>query len=87
DTSMDGCESELAPAHQAAADGDMDTLTRVIQTDPVLLECTDSEGYVPLAHAVMAEKLDSVKLLLKMGASVNRQDNMGRTCLAMAAYQ
>ena len=41
---MDGCESELAPAHQAAADGDMDTLTRVIQTDPVLLECTDSEG-------------------------------------------
>ena len=40
-----------------------------------------------MAHAVMAEQSDSVKLLVKMGASINAQDNMGRTCLSMAAYQ
>lgn len=44
-------------------------------------------GLTPLSHATMAEQLDSVKLLVKVGASINAQDNLGRTCLAMAAYQ
>ncbi len=44
-------------------------------------------GLTPLSHAVIAEQLDSVKLLVKMGSSINAQDNFGRTCLAMAAYQ
>lgn len=44
-------------------------------------------GLTPLAHATMAQELESVKLLVKMGASINAQDNLGRTCLIMAAYQ
>ena len=64
-------------------------VTCKVRSEALCESCSSgvSLGYVPLAHAVMAEKLDSVKLLLKMGASVNRQDNLGRTCLAMAAYQ
>ena len=41
----------------------------------------------PLGHAVQASRLDSMKLLVKMGAAINTQDKLGRTPLAMAAYQ
>ena len=44
-------------------------------------------GLTPLAYSVIAEQLESVKLLVKMGANINVQDFMGRTCLSMAAYQ
>ena len=44
-------------------------------------------GLTPLAHAVLAGQVDVVKLLVKMGASINSQDHLGRTCLSMAAYQ
>ena len=54
DHSMDGTESELSPAHRAAADGDMDVLTHAIQTDPVLLECTDAEGEVLLSFVTVS---------------------------------
>ena len=113
-------------AHQAAANGETETLMRAIRADPTILEHKDVDGkqihhiyesfihtymyinvyypscdsvnYItffygyltgltPLIHAVMAEQLDSVKLLVKMGASINTCDSMGRTCLSMAAYQ
>ena len=35
---------ELFPAHQAAAAGDLDTLTAVIRADPTVLEMFDDEG-------------------------------------------
>lgn len=44
-------------------------------------------GLTPLLLAVMTEKLESVKLLVKMGANINAQDALSRTSLAIAAYQ
>ena len=35
---------DLFPAHQAAAAGDLDTLTAVIKADPTVLEMYDNEG-------------------------------------------
>ena len=44
-------------------------------------------GAVLLMHAVHAEQMGSLKLLVKMGASLNVQSRDGQTALAMAAHQ
>ena len=37
-------------------------------------------------HAVSGRQVDTVKLLLKMGANINMQDAYGRTSLCLATY-
>uniref|UniRef100_A0A9L0TPK0 Ankyrin repeat domain 55 n=1 Tax=Equus caballus TaxID=9796 RepID=A0A9L0TPK0_HORSE len=72
--------------YQAASNGDVNALTSVIREDPSILECCDSEGCTPLMHAVSGRQVDTVKLLLKMGANINMQDAYGRTSLCLATY-
>uniref|UniRef100_A0A8C3C2W0 Ankyrin repeat domain 55 n=1 Tax=Cairina moschata TaxID=8855 RepID=A0A8C3C2W0_CAIMO len=79
-------EIDLTVVYQAAASGDVNTLTAVIREDPSILECCDSEGCTPLMHAVSGRQVDTVKLLLKMGANINTQDAYGRTSLSVATY-
>ncbi|XP_054843505.1 ankyrin repeat domain-containing protein 55 [Eublepharis macularius] len=79
-------ETDLTLVYQAAANGDVNTLTAVIREDPSILECCDSEGCTPLMHSVSGRQLDTVKLLLKMGANINTQDACGRTSLSLATY-
>uniref|UniRef100_A0A8C9N3K5 Ankyrin repeat domain 55 n=1 Tax=Serinus canaria TaxID=9135 RepID=A0A8C9N3K5_SERCA len=79
-------ELDLAVVYQAAANGDVDTLTAVIREDPSILESCDREGCTPLMHAVSGRQVDTVKLLLKMGANINTQDACGRTSLSLATY-
>ncbi|XP_042731238.1 ankyrin repeat domain-containing protein 55 [Lagopus leucura] len=79
-------ETDLTVVYQAAANGDVNTLTAVIREDPSILECCDSEGCTPLMHAVSGRQVDTVKLLLKMGANINTQDACGRTSLSLATY-
>uniref|UniRef100_A0A672KNZ6 Uncharacterized protein n=1 Tax=Sinocyclocheilus grahami TaxID=75366 RepID=A0A672KNZ6_SINGR len=79
-------EVDLNVVYQAAANGDVNTLTATIREDPSILECCDSEGSTPLMHAVSGRQVDTVKLLLKMGASINTQDACGRTSLSLATY-
>ncbi|NXA09439.1 ANR55 protein, partial [Sapayoa aenigma] len=79
-------EMDLTVVYQAAANGDVNTLTAVIREDPSILECCDREGCTPLMHAVSGRQVDTVKLLLKMGANINTQDACGRTSLSLATY-
>ncbi|XP_042303310.1 ankyrin repeat domain-containing protein 55 isoform X1 [Sceloporus undulatus] len=79
-------EVDLTVVYQAAANGDINTLTSVIREDPSILECCDSDGCTPLMHAVSGRQHDTVKLLLKMGANINTQDACGRTSLTLATY-
>ncbi|XP_072215665.1 ankyrin repeat domain-containing protein 55 isoform X2 [Excalfactoria chinensis] len=79
-------ETDLTVVYQAAANGDVNTLTAVIREDPSILECCDSEGCTPLMHAVSGRQVDTVKILLKMGANINTQDACGRTSLSLATY-
>ncbi|NWZ96287.1 ANR55 protein, partial [Nesospiza acunhae] len=79
-------EMDLAVVYQAAANGDVNTLTAVIREDPSILESCDGEGCTPLMHAVSGRQVDTVKLLLKMGANINTQDACGRTSLSLATY-
>uniref|UniRef100_A0A2R9CG73 Ankyrin repeat domain 55 n=1 Tax=Pan paniscus TaxID=9597 RepID=A0A2R9CG73_PANPA len=77
---------DLTMVYQAASNGDVNALTAVIREDPSILECCDSEGCTPLMHAVSGRQVDTVKLLLKMGANINMQDAYGRTSLCLATY-
>ncbi|XP_004608498.2 ankyrin repeat domain-containing protein 55 isoform X1 [Sorex araneus] len=79
-------EVDLTMVYQAASNGDVNALTSVIREDPSILECCDSEGCTPLMHAVSGRQVDTVKLLLKMGANINMQDAYGRTSLCLATY-
>ncbi|XP_058536082.1 ankyrin repeat domain-containing protein 55 [Ochotona princeps] len=79
-------EVDLSMVYQAASHGDVNALTAVIREDPSILECCDSEGCTPLMHAVSGRQVDTVKLLLKMGANINMQDAYGRTSLCLATY-
>uniref|UniRef100_A0A8C5KV57 Ankyrin repeat domain 55 n=1 Tax=Jaculus jaculus TaxID=51337 RepID=A0A8C5KV57_JACJA len=79
-------EVDLAMVYHAASNGDVGALTAVIREDPSILECCDSEGCTPLMHAVSGRQVDTVKLLLKMGANINTQDACGRTSLCLATY-
>ncbi|KAM9519192.1 ankyrin repeat domain-containing protein 55 [Salvelinus alpinus] len=79
-------EVELNVVYQAAANGDVNTLTATIREDPSILEYCDGEGSTPLMHAVSGRQVDTVKLLLKMGTSINTQDACGRTSLSLATY-
>ncbi|XP_004703767.1 ankyrin repeat domain-containing protein 55 [Echinops telfairi] len=79
-------EVDLSMVYQAASNGDVNALTAVIREDPSILECCDSEGCTPLMHAVSGRQVDTVKLLLKMGANINMQDTHGRTSLCLATY-
>ncbi|XP_045421629.1 ankyrin repeat domain-containing protein 55 [Lemur catta] len=79
-------EVDLTVVYQAASNGDVNALTAVIREDPSILECCDSEGCTPLMHAVSGRQVDTVKLLLKMGANINTQDAYGRTSLCLATY-
>ncbi|XP_059775291.1 ankyrin repeat domain-containing protein 55 [Balaenoptera ricei] len=79
-------EVDLTMVYQAASNGDVNALTAVIREDPSILECCDSEGCTPLMHAVSGRQVDTVKLLLKMGANINMQDAYGRTSLCLATY-
>lgn len=44
-------------------------------------------GLTPLAQAVHCQQMAAVKRLVKMGADINAQDGLGRTCLCIASYQ
>ncbi|OCT58046.1 ankyrin repeat domain-containing protein 55 isoform X2 [Xenopus laevis] len=82
----DSEEIDLTVVYQAAANGDVNTLTAIIREDPSILEYCDNEGCTPLMHAVSGRQVDTVKLLLKMGANINTQDACGRTSLSVATY-
>ncbi|OCU02504.1 ankyrin repeat domain-containing protein 55 isoform X2 [Xenopus laevis] len=82
----DSEEIDLTVVYQASANGDVNTLTAIIREDPSILEYCDNEGCTPLMHAVSGRQVDTVKLLLKMGANINTQDACGRTSLSVATY-
>ncbi|KAK7489514.1 hypothetical protein BaRGS_00019148, partial [Batillaria attramentaria] len=80
-------DSSLPMMHQAAASGDVRLLVDVVQHDPSMLEQHNADGLTPLGQAVLSQQMGAVKRLVKMGANINAQDSIGRTCLSIAAYQ
>ncbi|XP_014670914.1 PREDICTED: ankyrin repeat domain-containing protein 24-like [Priapulus caudatus] len=73
-------------AHTAAVKGDVCLLKAAILQDPDIMDASDSEGMTPLLHAVSTQKIECLRLLVKMGASIDAQDSCGHSGIALATY-
>lgn len=56
---------------EAAAFGDLDTLTRLLDEDPPLVTSYSGDGFTPLHFAAFFGRSEAVKLLLERGAEVD----------------
>lgn len=62
---------------QAAATGDVDTITQFASTEKHLLHQTDKNGWMPIHEAARGGHVDVLKLLVEHGADINSRTNSG----------
>jgi ankyrin repeat protein len=74
-----------APIHDAARQGDLETITKLIDQG-VALEDRDGAGETPLLAASLAGRPELVVVLIKRGADVGARNDRGLTPLHGAAY-
>ena len=75
---------ELGRLHQAAADGNLDEIKRLLQSDHLkLINVFDELSLTPLMRAAMGGHVEAVKLLIAAGADVNAHDarRIGNTAI------
>jgi ankyrin repeat protein len=75
---------EVGRLHQAAEDGDLDEIRRLLQGEHIrLINVFDELSLTPLMRAAMGGHVEAVKLLLAAGAAVNAHDarRIGNTAL------
>jgi 7,8-dihydropterin-6-yl-methyl-4-(beta-D-ribofuranosyl)aminobenzene 5'-phosphate synthase len=72
--------------HQAAKDGDLDTLKALLEKDPTLANARNESEETPLHMAATGGHLDIVKFLIEKGSDVNASDNQKNTPLHLACY-
>jgi ankyrin repeat protein len=75
---------EIGQLHQAAADGNVDELKRLLQSDHrQFLNTFDELSLTPLMRAAMGDHLAAVELLIAAVANVNAQDDqrIGNTAI------
>jgi ankyrin repeat protein len=80
-------EEDALPFFRAAARGDVDEVTRLLDAEPHLLEARDGRRYdaTPLVVAAQEGHVGVVRLLLERGAEVNAAGLYGYTALHEAA--
>jgi ankyrin repeat protein len=74
-----------APIHDAARNGDLETLTKLLDQG-VALEERDGTGETPLLAASLAGRPELVVVLVKRGADIRARNDRGLTPLHAAAY-
>jgi ankyrin repeat protein len=74
-----------APIHDAARDGAIQTVKKLISGDPSLRDARDENGCTPLIWACKGEHAGVVKYLIESGAEVNAADKDFTTALHVAA--
>ena len=72
--------------HDAAARGDIATLTRLASAGPAARASTDKDGLTALHLAVIRRQPEAVATLLKLGAPVEARDREGLTPLHHLAH-
>jgi ankyrin repeat protein len=72
---------------EAAKDGDLGELQRLVGHDPGLLDEKSLGGWTPLMHASQAGHVDVVQWLLDWGAAINESANDGMTPLYLACHK
>ena len=78
--------ARLAPTalHAAADRGDVEALRRLLENTATPVDSADAAGRTALLHAVLAQQVASVRLLLAAGADPARADHAGLTPRAAA---
>ena len=61
--------------HEAAINGDLDKVKKMLKIDPKLVDVRDNSGKTPLHWACMGVHKDVVKYLVDQGSDVNARDN------------
>src|SRR4051812_6287827 len=72
--------------HDAAKEGNVDEVKRLVAADSSLLELQDESGTRPLHWAAFAGKTEVIKFLLERGAAIDPADYSGSTPLHYAVY-
>jgi ankyrin repeat protein len=72
-------------AHKAAADGDIDTLTKIAKMRPKMLTEEDEDWRQPIHHAALFGKIKAIEFLIENGADVNAKGILGASTLHLAA--
>jgi hypothetical protein len=79
-------EEQLVEINEAAARGDLEVVTRLVQTG-VDVDSIDQYGETPLHRAAWEGHDEIVKFLLNNGADVNARTGYGKTPLHRAAWR
>jgi regulator of protease activity HflC (stomatin/prohibitin superfamily) len=74
-----------AEIHDAARQGEMAEIMRLIEADRAVIELPDTNGRTPLFTAAFAGQSEAVALLVASGATLDAGDRSGRTPLHAAA--
>jgi ankyrin repeat protein len=69
------------PVWTAAGEGDLKTLTALVESDTRLAAAQDRYGMLPLQYAAAAGQIETMKFLLAHGADIMARDNRGWTAL------
>jgi hypothetical protein len=73
--------------HEAAMNGDLATVKKLLEQNPALLEARDEdEGVTPLAYAAGFSRMEVLEFLVARGADVNARDPRGVSPLLLAVY-
>ena len=65
---------ELSSIHDAAANGDLDAVKKILEQDPSLVNQDDQYEWRPIFHAGLRRRYDVVKYLIDCGADLAAHD-------------
>ncbi len=73
--------------HEAAMNGDLATVRKLLEQNPALLEARDDgENVTPLAYAAGFGQMEVLRFLVARGADVNARDPRGLSALHLTVY-
>ena len=76
----------MAPIHDAAEQGNLEEVMRLIQEDPEIVDATDEYGDTPLYYASIESHVEVVSYLLEQGASIDIKGRDGITALGVSCH-
>ncbi|XP_065826126.1 transient receptor potential cation channel subfamily A member 1-like isoform X2 [Oscarella lobularis] len=81
---IDELNGQLLPIHQAAAEGDLEAVRRIVSSHPDAVLSADEHGATALHHASSESALEVMDHLIQNHADLNSQDEQGETPLHWA---
>ena len=76
----------IQPIHDAAQNGDLEKLKKLLKEKPNDVDLTASEDWTPLIYAARDGKLEAVKVLIEHKATVDKTNIFGQTALQIACF-